>query len=825
MKSLFALLTIVEGIFKPIPLKSLTYSGKIESGVARIEMIQKYHNTYEKTIDVKYQLPILEKIVFDSFSAKFGDTTLEGKVKEKAQAKKEYEEAVNQGQQAAMGSTNSATTDIMHIDIGNIPAGQEVLLTIVYYAPLESVYNGNWEFKIPSTLTPRYNPPKKAEGKPSDANSNVNGVSGEPENIDAYTVDLPYTWDINLIISWPSGLKGVSSPSHESVIEKISTDTNVMLVKFKSGELQYPNKDFRIVIEDKELFKQSISVGKTSRKTILPTYAAMLQFIPDINAPLQDAEMRRQKMASTLGEYIFVIDRSGSMMGNRIVQARKSLIYFLKSLPPNSYFNVISFGSEFVGMPESLKYNDENLEKVISQVEKFDADMGGTEILQPIDFALKLGKIPNYQRTIFLLTDGSVGNSDEVVNIIKSHAQNNQARVFSIGIGNGCSETFIRRTAEVGHGKSLLLTDEEEDVQGKIIDLLNESLSPSLTSFEILFDKKVIKGVVPLLDSSSHILRNEPFRIYALVDQSIGTQTTIISVKYFDSVTNTRKEVNFEVTVAGAIEEELYHRVFLKKVFDDQPNYLALIDLKQSRADALTALSVAFQMWAPKYTSFICVSKDKTVNRDGAEKIVVPNIVSVDYNGGGFGGMVMMGMPMAAPMPMMMSSKAMGRMSNGAVYNAGPAQMSNKPTEALESADVMPEQEVGAEYDDPSSGLNGTSSSWTPPPAYEEEQHQKESKTTDIDFLISKVKINGSWENTLALFEKLSIKKTMAELKSLTGQQDETLVTTIVVAAYLVKFHGNDRSAQMMTDKARLFIEGRGISWSTIEQLSKSLFP
>jgi uncharacterized protein YegL len=810
MKSLFALLTIVEGIFKPIPLKSLTYSGKIESGVARIEMIQKYHNTYEKTIDVKYQLPILEKIVFDSFSAKFGDTTLEGKVKEKAQAKKEYEEAVNQGQQAAMGSTNSATTDIMHIDIGNIPAGQEVLLTIVYYAPLESVYNGNWEFKIPSTLTPRYNPPKKAEGKPSDANSNVNGVSGEPENIDAYTVDLPYTWDINLIISWPSGLKGVSSPSHESVIEKISTDTNVMLVKFKSGELQYPNKDFRIVIEDKELFKQSISVGKTSRKTILPTYAAMLQFIPDINAPLQDAEMRRQKMASTLGEYIFVIDRSGSMMGNRIVQARKSLIYFLKSLPPNSYFNVISFGSEFVGMPESLKYNDENLEKVISQVEKFDADMGGTEILQPIDFALKLGKIPNYQRTIFLLTDGSVGNSDEVVERVRKNSQNNQARVFSIGIGNGCSETFIRRTAEVGRGKSLLISDEEQDVQGLVVDLLDESLSPALSQFKIEYDPAHIKGIAPLLNETSHILRNEPFRIYVLLADTLQTETTV-KVSYFDSVAKKRIEAKFTVSNKNAHDTEVYHRIFLKKVFDDQPHSLSVLDPNQDKNEALSALSVAFQMWAPKLTSFICVSTDKTVNREGAEKIIVPNLVSVDYNlGNGFNmnrmySPMMMGMNAYGGSPMNGTAMPMmTMMQDTAVMDADSSESASESVTTTGSFDG-----------------SAASSNFVERELGKEKKNNKESV---LDVIIRKMQTNGSWKMDEELYNKLNAKLSFQKVSSIGVKLNSDILFTSIITAYLKHNYSGNKSARIATEKAKLFLEGKNVKWRYIETMERILF-
>jgi uncharacterized protein with von Willebrand factor type A (vWA) domain len=91
-------------------------------------------------------------------------------------------------------------------------------------------------------------------------------------------------------------------------------------------------------------------------------------------------------MDSTKAEFIFVIDRSGSMDGLRMNRAKDALKLFLKSLPINSYFNVISFGSASNKMfPNSVIFNSQNLQTAIKKVNSFKADMGGTELLDPIN--------------------------------------------------------------------------------------------------------------------------------------------------------------------------------------------------------------------------------------------------------------------------------------------------------------------------------------------------------------------------------------------------------------------------------------------------------
>jgi len=123
-------------------------------------------------------------------------------------------------------------------------------------------------------------------------------------------------------------------------------------------------------------------VPETSTKTLNDAYLAELESqgvkLPDVD------------LENTKGEYIFLIDRSGSMSGSFIKMAREALAIFLRSLPKDSYFNVISFGSKYTTMfEESKKGEGKVLSEAIYNVEQFDADMAGTEILKPLKWILQ----------------------------------------------------------------------------------------------------------------------------------------------------------------------------------------------------------------------------------------------------------------------------------------------------------------------------------------------------------------------------------------------------------------------------------------------------
>jgi hypothetical protein len=124
---------------------------------------------------------------------------------------------------------------------------------------------------------------------------------------------------------------------------------------------------------------------------------------------------------SVCGEYIFMLDRSGSMNGSHICNAKESLMLFLKSLPTSSYFNVVSFGSYSRSLfPCSQRYTQDGLEKGCVYVNSIKADMGGSELLQPLKAVLEKPHKVGYMRNVFVLTDGDIAQPDAILKYLKT---------------------------------------------------------------------------------------------------------------------------------------------------------------------------------------------------------------------------------------------------------------------------------------------------------------------------------------------------------------------------------------------------------------------
>ena len=89
----------------------------------------------------------------------------------------------------------------------------------------------------------------------------------------------------------------------------------------------------------------------------------------------------------------------------------------------------------------------------------------------------------DYKKRIFILTDGTVGNTQQIVDYCKNICGNNSddIKVFTFGIGDGCSVDLCKRVAEAGRGEASIVSDgSEKELKAKVVDALRKASDPAL---------------------------------------------------------------------------------------------------------------------------------------------------------------------------------------------------------------------------------------------------------------------------------------------------------------------------------------------------------
>jgi len=619
-----------------IPLKSLHASVSIVNTISRVKYTQNYYNDSDNVIETEFFFPISSDACFDSFEATFNDTTIRGVIKKKEQAKEEYKEAIAQGRTAAYSEINEETGDIMKIMIGNIPPKTTVAITYSYIQKLEVAANKFLCFRLFSTITPRYN------GNMQDAlKADIALLSSYP-TISSQDPEA-YPWTIEAEIQSASPISFVKSPSH-NITPVYGNENHTCKVTLESKEPQYPNKDF-ILLFTNENKQDKIDYMLTPFEE---GYCAMVNVRADFqsasNEKVYENLVKAKEIESEYsmdevkGEFVFLIDRSGSMSGDRIEMARDSLSLFLKSLPQDSWFDVVSFGDSYLSLNGvSLKYSQESLEQSVKQVEKFRADMGGTEIYDALNKVFNAPIKTGYPRSVFLLTDGGVSNTSQVLNLIK--ANSHKSKVFTIGIGNGCSQELITQGAACGRGKHEFVANNSE-VYEKVISLLNASLSPCYSDISLEsnnFDA-VVKALTPNPSSIPLLLDGQTltFFLFLRSEAFMNDNKMTLKLNMNDSRSHQRRSIDILLDTNEAMQNDSIPKLAVHDMirgFETDKTKIVWMS-KEDIKGTLVELSLKHGVLC-KETAFFCETEKsnvKTIQDAQKIKIVVPTTLSRDYD-------------------------------------------------------------------------------------------------------------------------------------------------------------------------------------------------
>ncbi|XP_056650155.1 von Willebrand factor A domain-containing protein 5A-like [Monodelphis domestica] len=450
---------------QPVPLKSISVDVSINQFVADVSATLDYKNEETGPVEALFVFPMDEDSAVYSFQAVVDGKNIVGEIREKQKAQEDYENAISQGQEAFLLEQDSSSGDIFSCSIGNLPPGQNATVTLSYVQELSLEADGAVRFVLPAILNPRYLLQESAETE--SITSHISRIPGK---------ELPYTFSVSANICSSNGIEKVHSSCALSPLKYLADDKTVAQVSLAEGHKF--DRDVEILVYYGGINTPSISLelpqAGAKPGSLMGDTAMMVSFYPSI--PEAEGE-------STSGEFIFLMDRSGSMasplnyeMGSqlRIASAKETLILLLKSLPLGCYFNIYGFGSTFdYFFPESVEYTQQTMEEAVQRVKSLEADLGGTEILEPLKSIYSKSCKPNHPRQLFVFTDGEVCDTGLVIAEVRRHSQNH--RCFSFGIGEGASTSLIKGIARAAGGTAEFITGKDR-MQPKALRSLKRAL-------------------------------------------------------------------------------------------------------------------------------------------------------------------------------------------------------------------------------------------------------------------------------------------------------------------------------------------------------------
>ena len=452
------------------PLVATDVRIEVAGIVARTTVTQRFVNPTPVWREGVYLFPLPDKAAVDHLRVETDGRVIEGQVRERAAAKRAYEQAKSEGRQA--GLVEQERPNLFTTSVAQLPPDAEVVVTIEFQETLR-YDSGTFRLRFPLAVTPRYVPgelvaaPETAGAIDAIATDVVPdaGRVAAPFAIPGDGQAAPVTFAVTIDAGFP--LAAVESTSHSIDVGKLPDGRT--LVELADG----------VVPADRDLeLAWKPAVGAEPGAAVFTeqsngrTHALVMVLPPSVDAtgPVVPREAT------------FVVDTSGSMSGVSIVQAKEATAFAISRLKPGDRFNVIEFNSRTRSLFSAPMPVDP---ATISAAQKFVAGLradGGTEMKPALTAALAPKALPGYARQVFFLTDGAVGNEHELLKLIR--AELGDRRLYTIAIGPAPNAWFIRKAAQFGRGSSTFIGD-VRDVRERMTALFEKLERPALTDLSI----------------------------------------------------------------------------------------------------------------------------------------------------------------------------------------------------------------------------------------------------------------------------------------------------------------------------------------------------
>ena len=536
---------------------------KIEDQAATVTIEQMLKNEGESDLEAVLLFPIPEDAGISNFSMSMNDKMVEGKMMDKDEARDIYEEIVWQLKDP--GLLEYAGSGLYRASIYPIPAKGETKI-VIKYSQLLVADLGMVKFKLPLT--------------------------GHSEDwpLDELTIGV----DLNSSVP----LKSFYSPTHKLDVKKEGDS----FIRSGFEDSHYDGEeDFVLYYSySKEDFGLNLLTYREDKDE--PGYFLLMASAGE--------ELKKEDILPK--DVVFVLDTSGSMEDeDKLVHARKALAFCLGHLNPDDRFNIITFSSGTDLYNDTLvKPTKEEAENVKTFLEDMEA-LGGTNINEALEAALKQFSGKERPRYIVFLTDGlpTQGETD-IETILKNVSRENQSgvRIFSFGVGTDVNTLLLDLMGEQNKGYTAYLEPGEE-MEIEISSFFTKINYPVLSELALDFASVKIKDVYP--KELPDLFRGSQLLIFGRYSTSGHTAITLSG-----QVNKEKKTCTYEKTFPEKnTDNDFIPALWATRKIGYLLNEIRLHGENEETVEEIVDLSIRYGVITP-YTSFLV---QEELNRDVGE--------------------------------------------------------------------------------------------------------------------------------------------------------------------------------------------------------------
>jgi Ca-activated chloride channel family protein len=428
-------------------IDSLDVDARIVDQVAKVQVSQSFVNTGSRLMEVAFIFPLPYDGAIDRMTLLVDGREMPAKLLSADDARRQYEEIVRKNRDPAL--LEWVGTGMFKTSVFPVPPGAKRTVSL-RYTQLCRKQEGMTDFLFPLS-TAKY-------------------TSSAVEKI-----------DFRISIESQEEIKNLYSPTHPVEIQR--PDDRHAVVSYTAKD-QIPASDFRLLYD--------IGRGKVSTRVLSyrPNGSEDGYFLLLASPQIKAGGERPKKTV------LLVMDRSGSMSGQKIEQVRAALKHVLNNLREGDLFNIIAFDSEVESFrPELQKYNDKTRREALGFAEGLYAG-GSTNINEALQISLKQLNDSGRPSYVVFLTDGlpTVGETNEMRIVANSKEWNRvHARVFCFGVGYDLNARFLDKLVRENFGMSEYVRP-DENIEEHVARLYNRIESPVLTGMNIRYDLDTAKS-------------------------------------------------------------------------------------------------------------------------------------------------------------------------------------------------------------------------------------------------------------------------------------------------------------------------------------------